>query len=441
MKLSELTALSPLDGRYGDKIKSLRLFFSEFALMRYRVLVEIRWLQCLQPQLSAKAINSLENLFENFNEKDAERIKLIEQNTNHDVKAIEYFVKEKIEENSELNQLREWIHFGCTSDDINNLAYGLMLRDAREQIIVPLLDNLLEALQDLAHHYANISMLSRTHGQKATPTTIGKEFANIYTRLNHQIKTLKSQKIYGKINGAVGNFNAHHVVFPDKNWPQIAKNFVEKLGLSYQQYTTQIEPHDYLAEIFQNFSRLNNILIDLSRDVWGYISLEYFSQKSVAGETGSSTMPHKINPIDFENAEGNFGIANAIFEHLSAKLPISRLQRDLTDSTVLRNIGVPMGHTLIGYNSLLKGMNKLLLNETALHNHLEENWAVVAEAIQTVLRREGYPKPYEALKALTRTNKKIGEKDIKKFIDTLKVTAKVKTELKRITPHNYTGVY
>lgn len=439
MKLSELSALSPLDGRYSEKTELLRLFFSESALMRYRILVEIRWLQCLKPELSSQAVNILENLFENFSEKDAERIKNIEKKTNHDVKAIEYFIKEKIEAHPELNKIREWVHFGCTSEDINNLAYGLMLKNAREQVVLPILDKLLEILQKFAHDYANIAMLSRTHGQKATPTTVGKEFANIYTRLHHQIQNFKIQKIYGKINGAVGNFNAHQVVFPEKNWPEMTQGFVENLGLSYQLYTTQIEPHDYLAEIFQNLSRVNNILIDLCRDIWGYISLEYFSQKAIPGETGSSTMPHKVNPIDFENAEGNCYLSNSLFNCLAEKLPVSRFQRDLVDSTLLRNMGVGIGYAIVAYQSILKGLNKIEINKAKISQELNQSWEILAEPVQMTMRAYNIDNAYEKLKELTRGKASITQKQLHSFIDSLELPAEVKVKLKKLTPENYIG--
>lgn len=440
MKLSELSALSPLDGRYGEKTKSLRLFFSESALMRYRILIEIRWLKCLQPEMSSEAINLLENLFDNFSEKDAERIKKIEKETNHDVKAVEYFIKEKIESHPELNKLREWIHFGCTSEDINNLAYGLMLKNAREQVILPILDKLLEILQNFAHRYADITMLSRTHGQKATPTTVGKEFANVYTRLNHQIQSLKSHKIYGKFNGAVGNFNAHYAVFPERNWIEISKSFVENLGLSYQLYTTQIEPHDYLAEIFQNLTRINQILIDFSRDVWGYISLAYFSQKKITQEVGSSTMPHKVNPIDFENAEGNFYLSNSLLNCLAEKLPVSRFQRDLVDSTLLRNMGVSIGYAVVGYQSIIKGLGKIEINQAKISQELNQAWEVLAEPIQMTMRVHNINNAYEKLKDLTRGESEITQKQLHLFIESLELPDEVKIKLKKLTPENYIGL-
>jgi len=439
MKLSELSALSPLDGRYGEKTELLRLFFSESALMRYRILVEIRWLQCLRPDLSSEAVNTLEALFDSFNQTDAEQIKNIEKKTNHDVKAIEYFIKEKIENYPELNKIREWIHFGCTSEDINNLAYGLMLKNTREQVILPLLEMLLKSLHHFAHLYADIAMLSRTHGQKATPTTVGKEFANSYIRLSRQVENFKIQKIYGKFNGAVGNFNAHYVVFPEKDWPEISKKFVEKLGLTYQQYTTQIEPHDYLAEIFQNLMRINNILIDLSRDIWGYISLEYFSQKAIPGETGSSTMPHKVNPIDFENAEGNLYLSNSLLSCLAEKLPVSRFQRDLVDSTLLRNIGVGIGYAIVAYQNILKGLDKIEINQSKIQEELKQSWEILAEPIQMTMRAYHIENAYEKLKDLTRGKANITQKQLYQFIDSLALPDEVKVKLKTLTPENYIG--
>jgi adenylosuccinate lyase len=389
---------------------------------------------------SAGLKKELREIYINFTPEDALQIKDIERTTNHDVKAVEYFIKEKLTVLG-LDKVSEFVHFGLTSQDINNTSIPLTIKAANEEVMLPQLNELLKRLTKLAKDWKNIPMLAHTHGQPASPTKLGKEILVFVERLQVQMFQLSEIPYSAKFGGATGNFNAHHIAYPKTNWVNFANNFLSSIGLERSQYTTQIEHYDNLAAMFDCYKRINTILMDLSRDMWQYISMEYFKQQLKAGEVGSSAMPHKVNPIDFENAEGNFGMANAIFEHLSAKLPISRLQRDLTDSTVLRNIGVPMGHTLIGYNSLLKGLNKLLLNEAALHNHLEENWAVVAEAIQTVLRREGYPKPYEALKTLTRTNKKIGEKDIKKFIGTLKVSVKVKAELNKITPHNYTGVY
>lgn len=448
MELTALTAISPIDGRYRKQTEPLAAFYSEYALIQYRVLVEIEYFIALAelpiPQmkgmLSAGLKKEMREIYINFTPEDAQKIKDIEKTTNHDVKAVEYFIKEKLSPLG-LDKVSEFVHFGLTSQDINNTSIPLTIKAANEEVMLPQLSELLKRLTKLAKDWKNIPMLAHTHGQPASPTKLGKEMLVFVERLQVQMFQLSEIPYSAKFGGATGNFNAHHIAYPKTNWVTFANDFLSSIGLERSQYTTQIEHYDNLAAMFDCYKRINTILMDLSRDMWQYISMEYFKQQLKAGEVGSSAMPHKVNPIDFENAEGNFGIANAIFEHLSAKLPISRLQRDLTDSTVLRNIGVPMGHTLIGYNSLLKGLNKLMLNEAALHNHLEENWAVVAEAIQTILRREGYPKPYEALKALTRTNKKIGEKDIKKFIDTLKVTVKVKTELRKITPHNYTGVY
>ena len=448
MEINALTAISPIDGRYRKQTEPLSAFYSEYALIQYRILVEIEYFIALAelpiPQmkgmLSAGLKKELREIYINFTPENAQQIKDIERTTNHDVKAVEYFIKEKLTVLG-LDKVSEFVHFGLTSQDINNTSIPLTIKAANEEVMLPQLNELLKRLTKLAKDWKNIPMLAHTHGQPASPTKLGKEILVFVERLQVQMFQLSEIPYSAKFGGATGNFNAHHIAYPKTNWVNFANNFLSSIGLERSQYTTQIEHYDNLAAMFDCYKRINTILMDLSRDMWQYISMEYFKQQLKAGEVGSSAMPHKVNPIDFENAEGNFGLANAIFEHLSAKLPISRLQRDLTDSTVLRNIGVPMGHTLIGYNSLLKGLNKLLLNEAALYNHLEENWAVVAEAIQTVLRREGYPKPYEALKALTRTNKKIGEKDIKKFIGTLKVSAKVKAELNKITPHNYTGVY
>jgi adenylosuccinate lyase len=448
MELTALTAISPIDGRYRKQTETLAACYSEFALIQYRILVEIEYfialgelpIPQLKGKLSAGLKKDLREIYINFSAEEALRIKEIEKTTNHDVKAVEYFIKEKIEPLG-LSGVSEFIHFGLTSQDINNTSIPLTIKAANEQVMLPQIQAIIDRLSKLAKDWKNIPMLAHTHGQPASPTKLGKEILVFVERLQVQLFQLNEVPYSAKFGGATGNFNAHHVAYPKTNWVTFANEFLSQIGLERSQYTTQIEHYDNLASMFDAYKRINTILMDLSRDMWQYISMEYFKQQLKAGEVGSSAMPHKVNPIDFENAEGNFGIANAIFEHLSAKLPISRLQRDLTDSTVLRNIGVPMGHTLIGYNSLLKGLNKLMLNEAALDAHLEANWAVVAEAIQTVLRREGYPKPYEALKALTRTNKKIDKKGITKFIDTLKVSVKVKTELKKITPQNYTGVY
>jgi adenylosuccinate lyase len=448
MELTALTAISPVDGRYRKQTEALAACYSEYALILYRILVEVEYfialaelpIPQLKGKLSAGLKKELREIYIQFTEADAQRIKDIEKTTNHDVKAVEYFIKEKIEPLG-LTAVSEFVHFGLTSQDINNTSIPLTIKAANEQVMLPQVQALVDTLTKLAKDWKNVPMLAHTHGQPASPTKLGKEMLVFVERLQVQLFQLSEIPYSAKFGGATGNFNAHHVAYPKTNWVGFANEFLASIGLERSQYTTQIEHYDNLAAMFDAYKRINTILMDLSRDIWQYISMEYFKQQLKAGEVGSSAMPHKVNPIDFENAEGNFGIANAIFEHLSAKLPISRLQRDLTDSTVLRNVGVPMAHTLIGYNSLLKGLNKLMLNEAALDAHLEANWAVVAEAIQTILRREGYPKPYEALKALTRTNKKIGKKDIQKFIDTLKVSAKVKTELKKITPQNYTGVY
>ena len=448
MELNTLTAISPVDGRYRKQTESLSAYFSEFALMRYRVLMEVEYFIALAeiplPQLKTK-INAdvkkeLRAIYMLFSVKDAESIKEIERTTNHDVKAVEYFLKQKLVDLG-IDEVGEFVHFGLTSQDINNTAVPLSLLHANVDVMFHSLQELISILKHMATKWKNISMLAHTHGQPASPTKLGKEICVFIERLEEQFEQIKSIPCSAKFGGATGNFNAHHVAYPKIDWVKFSNSFLASMGLKRSQFTTQIEHYDNLAAMFDVYKRINTILIDMSRDFWQYISMEYFKQQLKKGEVGSSAMPHKVNPIDFENAEGNLGMANAIFEHLSAKLPISRLQRDLTDSTVLRNVGVPFSHSLIAYNSLIKGLNKLLLNEDKLKADLEANWAVVAEAIQTILRREGYPKPYEALKNLTRTNVKIGEKDIKKFIDSLKVTAKVKTELKKITPHNYTGVF
>jgi adenylosuccinate lyase len=448
MELSALTAISPVDGRYRKTTQPLAVYFSEHALMQYRVLVEIEYfialaelpLPQLKGKLSAGHKADLRNIYINFTVDNAMRIKTIEQTTNHDVKAVEYFIKERLTE-LKLDKLSEFVHFGLTSQDINNTAIPLSLKDAMLQVLIPHIQQIIDKLYKLAKDWKNVPMLARTHGQPASPTKLGKEIKVFAERLQIQLDALMSIPYAAKFGGATGNFNAHHVAYPKIDWVKFANSFITDLGLSRSQHTTQIEHYDQLAALFDASKRINTILIDLSRDMWQYIAMDYFKQQLKKGEVGSSAMPHKVNPIDFENAEGNLGIANALFEHLSAKLPVSRLQRDLTDSTVLRNVGVPFSHTLIALASLQKGLNKIILNEEALNNDLEDNWAVVAEAIQTVLRREGYPKPYEALKELTRTNSKITAKHIAKFIDTLKVSAKVKTELKKITPQNYTGVY
>ena len=420
MSQFNLTAISPIDGRYADKVEQLRPIFSEYGLIKYRVLVEVRWLQALANHPNIIEVNAfsnsantvLENIIKNFSLTDAERIKTIEKTTNHDVKAVEYFLKEKIAGQTELEKVGEFIHFACTSEDINNLSYGLMLKDGR-QVIVEQMQGCIEAIKKCAVDNATQPMLSRTHGQSATPTTVGKEFANVAVRLDRQKRQLETVQLLGKINGAVGNYNAHCVAYPEVDWPEFAKHFVESLGLQFNPYTIQIEPHDYIAEFFHTLSRFNTILIDFDRDVWGYISLGYFKQKTVAGEVGSSTMPHKVNPIDFENSEGNLGLANALFGFLAEKLPISRWQRDLTDSTVLRNIGVGIAHTAIAIQATLKGISKLQINPEALDADLNANWEILAEPIQTVMRRYGVEKPYEKLKELTRgqriTPEQLGE--------------------------------
>lgn len=448
MELSPLIAISPVDGRYRKTTRPLAAYFSEYALMQYRTLIEIEYfialaewpLPQLKGKLSAGHKSQLRSIYLNFNESDAQRIKTIEQTTNHDVKAIEYFIKEKIQL-SGLDAWSEFIHFGLTSQDINNTAIPLSLKDAMLQVMIPHVQQIIDKLNQLAKEWKNVPMLARTHGQPASPTKLGKEIQVFCERLNIQLDSLQSIPYAAKFGGATGNFNAHRVAYPKIDWVDFANRFLSDMGLTRSQHTTQIEHYDQLAALFDASKRINTILIDLSRDMWQYISMDYFKQQLKKGEVGSSAMPHKVNPIDFENAEGNLGIANALFEHLSAKLPVSRLQRDLTDSTVLRNIGVPYAHMLIAINSIQKGLNKIILNDSALKEDLDNNWAVVAEAIQTILRREGYPKPYEALKELTRTNKKITAKEISLFINKLKVSAKVKAELKKITPHNYTGVY
>lgn len=446
MELSALTAVSPVDGRYGSKTSALRSIFSEFGLIKYRVTVEVRWLQKLAategvaevPAFSAQANELLDAIVANFSEADAQRVKTIEATTNHDVKAVEYFLKEKVADNAELNAVSEFIHFACTSEDINNTSHGLMLSEARDTIVLPYCDKITQAIRGLAKEYRDTPMLSRTHGQPASPTTLGKEMANVVARLERQVKQIKAVEFLGKTNGAVGNYNAHLSAYPEVNWQQFAEEFVTSLGLVFNPYTTQIEPHDYIAEFFDAIARFNTILLDFDRDVWGYICLGHFKQKTVAGEIGSSTMPHKVNPIDFENSEGNLGLANAIFDHLAAKLPVSRWQRDLTDSTVLRNLGVAIGYSVIAYEASLKGIGKLEANVDSLANDLDSNWEVLAEPIQTVMRRYGIEKPYEKLKELTR-GKRVDGQGMKDFIDTLELPESVKDELKLMTPANYIG--
>ena len=448
MSLNTLNAISPIDGRYRNKVDELGKYFSEEALIKYRVLVEIEYFIALceipLPQLESvdKSIfEELRAIYTNFSTEDALAIKDIEKVTNHDVKAVEYFIKEKFDKLG-LQAYKEFIHFGLTSQDINNTAIPLSIKDAMNDVYVPEYFIVLNRLKELVKDWAHISMLARTHGQPASPTRLGKEIEVFVVRLEEQFNLLNDVPSAAKFGGATGNFNAHKVAYPNIDWRAFGSTFIqEKLGLQHSFPTTQIEHYDHMAALFDALKRINTILIDLDRDIWTYVSMDYFKQKIKAGEVGSSAMPHKVNPIDFENSEGNLGIANAIFEHLSAKLPISRLQRDLTDSTVLRNVGVPFGHTLIAFKSTLKGLNKLLLNESKFAEDLENNWAVVAEAIQTILRREAYPNPYEALKGLTRTNEKITKQSISNFIDTLEVSNEIKEELKVISPSNYTGIY
>jgi adenylosuccinate lyase len=446
MELSAITAISPVDGRYASKTTELRSIFSEYGLIKYRVTVEVRWLQALAeaneieevPVFSAQANKLLDSIVTDFSVEDAQRVKDIEATTNHDVKAVEYFLKEKIANNSELNSISEFVHFACTSEDINNLSYGLMLKDAVELVVKPYQAKLINSIQDKSIEYAALPLLSRTHGQPASPSTIGKEFANVVARLKRQAKQLSQVEILGKINGAVGNYNAHLSAYPEFDWQSFAQKFVTDLGLDWNPYTTQIEPHDYIAEMFDAMARFNTIILDFDRDVWGYIALGHFKQKTVAGEIGSSTMPHKVNPIDFENSEGNLGLANAIFDHHAAKLPVSRWQRDLTDSTVLRTLGLGVGHAVIAYQATLKGISKLEANEAALAADLDANWEVLAEPIQTVMRRYGIEKPYEKLKELTR-GKRINQQDMIAFVDGLELPEHEKARLKAMTPSNYVG--
>jgi adenylosuccinate lyase len=446
MELSNLTAVSPVDGRYGSKTEDLRPIFSEFALMRYRVLVEVRWLQALAadsdipevPPLSSRAVDILNGISENFSQADANRIKNIEHTTNHDVKAVEYFIKERIVGNAELEGVSEFIHFACTSEDINNLSHALMLREGRGQVLIPQMDEVIEAVRTLAHDLAEVPMLSRTHGQPASPTTLGKEMANFVYRLDRQRDQVADIRLLGKINGAVGNYNAHLAAYPGIDWPGFARGFVESLGLNWNPYSSQIEPHDYMAELFDAVGRFNNILLDFCRDIWGYIALGYFRQKAVAGEIGSSTMPHKVNPIDFENAEGNLGLANAILAHLAQKLPVSRWQRDLTDSTVLRNLGVGFAHTSIALQSTLRGIGKLEADRQRLSDDLDGNWEVLGEAVQTVMRRYGIERPYERLKEMTR-GRRVTQEGLTRFIDSLSIPEDEKARLKALNPGNYLG--
>ncbi len=446
MKHSDLTAISPLDGRYAGKTEALRAVFSEFGLIRHRVLVEIRWLQWLAadpalreaPPFSEQARHALDAIVEKFDLQAAQRVKEIERTTNHDVKAIEYFLKEQVKDNQELQAAAGFLHFACTSEDINNIAYALMLREARAQVLLPLMDKLTEALRSLAERHAAQPMLARTHGQPATPTTLGKEMANSAARLLRQRTQLADVALLGKFNGAVGNYNAHRIAYPEVDWPTLNENFVKSLGLGWNSHTTQIEPHDYMAELFDALSRFNNVLIDFNRDIWGYISLGYFRQQAVAGEVGSSTMPHKVNPIDFENSEGNLGLANALLGFMRDKLPVSRWQRDLTDSTVLRNIGVALAHSALAYQTCLQGIAKLEVNAERINDDLDHNWEVLAEAVQTVMRRYGIPEPYEKLKALTR-GKAVDKQVLHGFIKTLAIPDEARQRLLELTPGTYLG--
>lgn len=446
LSLSSLTAISPMDGRYGSKTSALRTAFSEYALIRNRIEVEVRWLQILTaesaieelPTLSEEANEFLNRIVADFTPEDAARIKSIEATTNHDVKACEYFLKEKMSDNAELKDKSEFVHFACTSEDINNLSHALMLRDGRD-VLMPVMSEVIAVLRGFAHEHASQPMLSRTHGQSASPTTVGKEIANVVMRLEKPLQQFGSIELLGKINGAVGNYNAHLSSYPEVDWPNLSKRFVESLGISWNPYTTQIEPHDYIAELFAALNRFNTILIDWNRDVWAYISLGYFKQKTIAGEIGSSTMPHKVNPIDFENSEGNLGIANAINQHLADKLPISRWQRDLTDSTVLRNLGVGFAHSLLAYQSELKGLGKLELNPQAIDADINNAWEILAEPLQTIMRRHGVANPYEKLKELTRGHT-VDEQTVAEFIDGLELPEDVKALMRRLRPENYLGL-
>lgn len=449
MELNSLTALSPIDGRYGGKTKELRPYFSEYALIFYRVLVELRWFQYLAelkeipelPLLSEPSHEYLDKIIDDFSLSDAQIVKDYERTTNHDVKAVEYFIKQKFKESGlqDLNDKMEFVHFACTSEDINNLAYALMLRDARSTVIIPALEEILHSVLDHTKKYRSDAMLSKTHGQVASPTTMGKEFANVASRLMRQIAGIKSVPILGKINGAVGNFNAHLAAYPRADWESLGKSFVESLGLEWNAYTTQIEPHDFIAELFDGMCRFNNIILDFDRDIWAYISIGYFKQKKVEGETGSSTMPHKVNPIDFENSEGNLGLANAILGHLSHKLPVSRWQRDLSDSTVLRNLGTGLAYSLIAYQSTLKGMAKLEINRQVLSDELDASWEVLAEPIQTIMRKYDIEAPYEKLKALSR-GQSLSKEDIESLLATLNIPESAKTSIRNLTPANYIGI-
>ena len=447
MTLSPITALSPLDGRYGSKLSALRPYFSEYALIKYRVLVEIEWLKALAreaaiaevPAFSSETLAALDCVAMQFSETYAEAVKAIESKTNHDVKAVEYWLKERLRGNAELAPVLEFLHFSCTSEDINNLAYALMVKAARDEVMLPALHELTEKLRGLAHEFSNLAMLSRTHGQPASPTTLGKEIANVVYRLGRQVEQLRQMEMLGKINGAVGNYNAHLATYPDIDWEAFSARFVTHLGLTFNPYTIQIEPHDYLAELFDCLSRINTVLIDLDRDIWGYISIGYFKQKTLKDEVGSSTMPHKVNPIDFENSEGNLGMANAMLRHFSEKLPISRWQRDLTDSTVLRNLGVAWGYSLLGVSSLMKGLSKLEASPARLREDLENAWEVLAEPIQTVMRRYSLPNPYEQLKELTRGRGGIDRESLHDFIRGLALPEAEKQRLLELTPMTYLG--
>lgn len=447
MELSALTALSPLDGRYGDKCAALRPIFSEYGLIERRVQVELAWLEALAdapgleevPPLDDAGRQALGAILQDFGEGDAARVKAIERETNHDVKAVEYFLRERCQSQPGLKRLSSFIHFACTSEDINNLAYALMLRDARREVMLPLLEDIVGDLRDLAHAHAELPMLSRTHGQAASPTTLGKEIANVVHRLVRQREQLAGAAVMGKINGAVGNFNAHLAAYPDVDWPTVSRGMVEGLGLDWNPYTTQIEPHDYIAETLHATARVNTVLIDLTRDMWGYISLGYFRQSPVSGEVGSSTMPHKVNPIDFENAEGNLGVANALMEHLAGKLPVSRWQRDLTDSTVLRTLGTAFGHTLVAWQALRKGLSKLEADPERVRADLDANWEVLGEAIQTVMRRHGAADAYEQLKNLTR-GRHVGPEELREFVAQLDLPSAVRDRLAAMTPADYIGM-
>lgn len=446
LELSSLTAVSPIDGRYASKCADLRGIFSEFGLMRFRVTVEVEWLKKLAatpaikevPAFSAKAIAFLNNIVKNFNVEDAQAIKKHESVTNHDVKAVEYFLKDKVATMPEINAVKEFIHFACTSEDINNNSHALMLKEAREEVIAPMFNQVIDAITELAKKYAEAPMMSRTHGQPASPTTLGKEMANVVYRLRRQLKQIMDVELMAKINGAVGNYNAHMSAYPQVDWKEFSREFEEGLGLTWNPYTIQIEPHDYIAELFDAIARFNTIVLDFDRDIWGYICLGTFKQRTIAGEVGSSTMPHKVNPIDFENSEGNIGIANAIFNHLAGKLPVSRWQRDLTDSTVLRNLGVAVGYTEIAMKSTLNGVSKLEANTQHMLDELDHNWEVLAEPYQTVMRRYGVDKPYEKLKALTR-GQKVNREIMLQFIDTLDIPEEGKEALRKLTPANYIG--